>query len=188
MAGVNQPVILASGSPRRSELLRKIVPDFTVVPANIDEVIDQTLPIEKAIEELALKKAQAVAKLYPDAIVIGGDTLVCLNDEILTKPKDSEDAKAMLKRLSGQKQKVVTGVAVVNMDGRTILFHAVSIMKFRELSDSEIEDYVNSGEPLDKAGGYAVQGGARDFIDSLDGELDTIVGLPIKQLQLVLNS
>lgn len=183
-----QPIILASGSPRRTELLRKIVTDFTVVPADIVEVIDKTLPIEKAIEKLALQKAQTVARSHSEALVIGADTVVCLNGKILTKPKDAHDATVMLKSLSGQTQKVITGVAVVNKDGRTILFHEVSTMKFRELSDKEIVAYANSGEPLDKAGGYAVQGGARDFIESLDGNLDNIIGLPVKQLQLVLNS
>ena len=185
---MKQQVILASGSPRRRELLQKVIPDFTVVPPDIDEVIDPNLPIGKAIEKLALDKAKSVSARYPEAMVISGDTIVTLKHKILLKPVDANDAKSMLRSLSGQKQEVITGVAIVNMGGRTISFFEGTRMKFRELSDKEIGDYVATGEPLDKAGAYAVQGGAKDFIETIEGDFDDVGGVPIKRIQQVLNS
>lgn len=178
-------IVLASASPRRQTLLRRLFPDFTVDPADLDEdALTQPNPVATA-EALALAKARWVATRHPEAVVIGGDTVVALGRESgsrqLTKPRDIEDARAILRTLSGRSHVVITGMALVGR-GKEHTFHEISTVTFRPLSDAEIDAYVATGEPMDKAGAYASQGGAAAFIERLEGDLDNVIGLPVARL------
>lgn len=183
---MKQQIILASGSPRRQELLKQIVSDFKVVPADIEELIDTSLPIEKAIEKLSLEKAQTVAIKHPEATIVAGDPIVYLDGEVLGKPTDRDHARAMLQRLSGRSHQVITGVTVMNLGGRTISFSTAVEVHFKKLRDKDIETYLDTDEPYDKAGAYAIQGRGRNFIDFYDGDYTTAMGLPVKKLREVL--
>lgn len=177
-------VILASGSPRRHQLLKHIVPEFEVIVSDIEEVLNPGIrEIGEQISELAEQKARAVAELHPSSLVLGADTIVYLNGEILGKPKDPNDAIHILQKLSNQWHQVITGVAVLSQENNQYSVyrdHAVTRVKMRELSISELKTYVASGEPLDKAGAYAIQGGAQDFVTEIDGSYENIVGLPLE--------
>lgn len=178
-------VILASGSPRRRDLLHEIFDTFDVIVADVDETpIPGESPWE-IVERLAESKARAVHALRPEALVIGGDTLVAIQDEewqVLGKPRDPEDARAMLARLSGRDHVVVTGVCVVSPDGVRV-FSDTTRVAFRPLTEGEIAGYVATGEPLDKAGSYAIQGGAAQFVNSIEGSLTNVIGLPLEKLR-----
>lgn len=177
-------VILASGSPRRHQLLKHIVPEFEVIVSDIEEVLNSGIrDIGEQISELAEQKARAVANLHPASLVLGADTIVYLNGEILGKPKDSNDAIHILQKLSNQWHQVITGVAVLSQENNQYSVyrdHAITRVKMRELSNSELQTYVATGEPLDKAGAYAIQGGAQDFVTEIDGSYENIVGLPLE--------
>ena len=175
-------IILASASPRRRELLEYIVKDFTVIPSNVEEVVPKGIGVLKQPEYLSKIKALDIAKKYPQDTVIGSDTSVILGSEILGKPKDRENAKKMLQNLSGKVHKVVTGCTVVK-NGAVTSFSVVSRVKFQKLKESEIEAYLNTDEPYDKAGSYAVQGRAGAFIEWIKGDYFNIVGLPIAKLK-----
>lgn len=174
-------IVLASQSPRRKEIMEQVGLSFIVHPSNTDEVFDSTLPLTKAIELLAFAKAVNVASLYPQDIVIGADTLVCFGDQVLGKPKNKKDAKAMLKMLSGQTHQVITGVSIC-VKGKQECFHSVSDVSFYPLTDSEINAYIDSGEPFDKAGAYGIQGKGAVFVAKIVGDYYNIVGLPIAEL------
>lgn len=179
------PVILASGSPRRQVLLAEIFPNFEVLVADVDESpIEGESPWELA-ERLAEKKAQAVSLLRPDALVVGGDTVVTYEEDgwqLLAKPTDEEDASRMLRTLSGRNHKVVTGLSLV-WPGGIWTASDTSTVSFRELTDEEIQAYVATGEPMDKAGSYAIQGGAAPFVETVEGSISNIVGLPVELLR-----
>jgi septum formation protein len=187
-------LILASSSPRRQELLREIGIPFQVHAANINE--DQ-MPGEPPINyalRLAREKAQAVATQYPQSYVLGADTIVVLNGEVLGKPKDHADAARMLRLLSGHSHEVTTAVSLIapsTISPNTIPSEKVaqgtlaetraSTTKvfFREIAEPEIQQYVAGGEPMDKAGAYAIQGGASRWTDRIEGEFSNVVGLPL---------
>lgn len=173
--------ILASKSPRRQELLGRIVPNFEVDVVETEELIDSTLPLDKAIEEVALQKGKAVFAKHPNDIVISADTIVALNGKIYGKPKNEADAKVMLNELSGKTHEVITGVCLMKA-GKTETFSSVSDVKFLNLTEEEIDAYVATGEPLDKAGAYGIQGYGALLIDKIDGDYYTIMGLPIAKL------
>ena len=173
-----QPLILASASPRRGELLRQIGLQFTVVVADIDE---SPLPGEDHSSytlRLADAKARAVLTMHPDAVVLGADTTVALDDQLLGKPRDAEDAAGMLQRLSGRKHHVTTAVAVLTRD-QTLTAAQTTRVFFEAMSDAEITAYVSTGEPIDKAGAYAIQGRAAQWIARIEGEFSNVVGLPL---------
>lgn len=172
------PVVLASASPRRRDLLSRLFEEFDVVGAEVDES-SETLPLEDRAAELASAKAAAVWAL--EAIVIGADTIVGMGDIALGKPADEAGARTMLQRLSGRRHRVITGVAVRWPDGETA-FSDVAELEFRSLTEDEIGAYVATGEPMDKAGAYAIQGGAADFATAVEGDVDTVIGLPLTQL------
>lgn len=181
------PVVLGSVSPRRRELLGGLVPHFEVVTADVDEDAHTVEDPWHTAERLALMKARAVAALRPNALVIGGDTVVALprpdgSFEQLAKPVDFDDACRMLGLLSGQTHRVITGVALVWPEGEEV-FHDESHVTFRELSEFEIRDYVGTGEPMDKAGAYAVQAGGGTFIAAIDGSRTNVIGLPMEKLE-----
>ena len=174
-------LILASASPRRSELLAVLVPQFEVVPSGADETIDGTPSPTERVMQLAQRKAQDVFSTHPRDVVVGADTLVFLDGAPLGKPKDREDAAAMLRSLSGRVHEVVTGVCVL-WPGGSRIFSETSRVEFLPLSEETIDRYIRSGEPMDKAGGYAIQGIAAEFVKKLDGNLSNVVGLPIPPL------
>ncbi len=175
-------IILASASPRRQELLGFIVPEFSVVPSSVDEIVPDGMSPVKQPLYLSQLKACDIAKQYPDDTVIGSDTAVILGNIVLGKPKDRDDAKNMLLKLSGRVHKVVTGCTVVK-NGRSASFSVVSKVKFQKLKESEIEAYLDTDEPYDKAGSYAVQGKAGAFLEWIKGDYFNIVGLPISKLK-----
>ena len=175
-------IILASASPRRQELLGYIVSDFSVVVSGVEEIVPDGMPFKKQPLYLSKLKACDIAAKYPDDIVIGADTAVILGNEVLGKPKDREDAKQMLLKLSGRVHKVITGCTVVK-NGVCESFSVVSKVKFQKLKEAEIEAYLDTDEPYDKAGSYAVQGKAGAFIEWIKGDYFNIVGLPIAKLK-----
>ncbi len=181
----NFDIVLASNSPRRREILTQGGYEFTVDAADVDENLGITDPV-RLVEALSLKKAMAVAEKYPDKTVIGADTVVAIDGDILGKPADEADAKAMLKKLSGRTHQVVTGVTVVRpgsaKERENVTFHSVTDVTFYELSGEEIDDYVSTGEPLDKAGAYGIQGRGALLVERISGEYLNVVGLPLARL------
>lgn len=174
-------IILASKSPRRRELMELLHIPFDVIVSDIDEQIDPQNDLVKEIEKLSYRKAEAVFKDHPDALVIGSDTIVKIGNDILGKPKDIEQAEAMLKELSDNTHEVVTGVSILYKD-QTETFSSVAKVTFYPLDEKEISEYIATNEPMDKAGSYAIQGDAAKFIRSIEGDYYTIVGLPIAEL------
>ncbi len=186
------PVVLASASPRRRELLAGLISEFEVLAAEVDEDA-LTLPDPwRTAQNLAMAKARRVATQRPNALVIGGDTVVALPSieessewDQLGKPADADAAAEMLRRLSGRSHAVITGVALVWPKGRQV-FAETSHVTFRDLGEAELLAYAKSGEPLDKAGGYAIQGGAAGFVVSVEGSTTNVVGLPMDALEIAL--
>ncbi len=168
-------IVLASGSPRRQELLKYITADFEIMPSDIEEVASGT-PKEQVLK-LALDKVGDIAKRRPGDIVIGADTLVAIGEQILGKPKDEQDAAVMLRKLSGNTHCVYTGIAVMT-EGKAETRCVVTQVKFNEMTDDEIEEYIMTGEPMDKAGAYGIQGYGGKFIDRIDGCYFNVMGLP----------
>ncbi len=176
---VRDKLILASSSLRRQDLLRQAGIPFAIHPPDIPEVRSASeKPLEYAVR-LAQEKALAVAKRFPGRFILGADTIVVACDQLLEKPRDAEDAARMLRLLSGHGHEVTTAVSVITpaktMDTRS----CTTKVFFRELTEAEIQEYANSGEPLDKAGSYAIQGGAAKWIPRLEGEYSNVVGLPL---------
>ncbi|MGZ4856667.1 MAG: Maf family protein [Candidatus Angelobacter sp.] len=172
-------LILASSSPRRQELLREIGVPFRVHAAHINEdQITGEAPGAYALR-LAREKAEAVAVQYPQSYVIGADTIVVVDGEVLGKPKDQGDAVRMLWRLSGRGHEVTTAVSVVAPGTLAETRASTTKVYFRELAEDEIQRYVAGGEPMDKAGAYAIQGGASRWADRIEGEFSNVVGLPL---------
>ncbi|HEX8369165.1 MAG TPA: Maf family protein [Pyrinomonadaceae bacterium] len=185
-------LILASGSPRRAEILTAVGWQFTKQVADVDESIRPAETPENYVRRLAQEKAVAVAALHENALVLGADTTVVINDEIIGKPVDFAEAREMLKKLSGNWHEVLTGVALVKVAESTaaavagwtsqfetqVAFERTRV-KFAALNDAEIEFLVEKGEPLDKAGAYAVQAQAALFIEGIEGDYWNVVGLPV---------
>lgn len=173
-------VILASKSPRRSEILKNLGLDFEIITADTDETSDIKTP-ELLVKELAKRKGSAVLKQLDtfDGLVISADTVVVVDDEILGKPKDKYDAFNMLKKLSGRAHRVISGISL-SLYGKTVTDFEETFVYFSELSDSQIEKYVATNEPNDKAGAYAVQGIASLWIDKIDGCYFNVVGFPTR--------
>ena len=178
-------VILASQSPRRKELLRLLVPDFLVEVSQADEAADWSMGPRQAVEELALRKARAVAARHPRDTVIGADTVVVLDGRVLGKPADPEDAARMLRALSGRRHQVCTGAAVVSPAGERSLV-SVTQVEMYPLSPEEIRWYVATGEPMDKAGAYGIQGKGCRLVRGIQGDYFTVVGLPVAALARML--
>lgn len=174
-------LVLASSSPRRKMLLEQLGLYFEVVVSDLHEDLRQPLPPEQLAEVLALQKAQAVAASHPDRLILGADTIVVDNQGILGKPKDAHDAYQMLARLSGNVHQVITGLALISTQtpGQTLLRHETTQVKFTPLSDQDIVWYLHTGEPLDKAGAYAIQGKGARFIEWIHGCYNNVVGLPL---------
>ena len=174
-------IILASKSPRRKELLELLHIPFEVIVSDIEEQIDYRNDLVKEIEKLSYQKAKAVFDTHQDALVIGSDTIVKIGNDVLGKPKTMKQAADMLKELSGNTHEVVTGVTILYKD-QVETFSSVAEVTFYPLTDEEIEEYISTNEPMDKAGAYAIQGDAAKFIKSINGDYYTIVGLPVAML------
>jgi septum formation protein len=173
-------IILASISPRRKQLLKQLGLEFEVVPSDVEEVFNPRLKPRHQVEELALQKAQAIAGQFDDAIIIGADTIVALGDEIIGKPKDSNDAKRMLKKLRGRQHTVVTGFVLIDTaNNRTLIKSVETKVWFRKLSPQEISVYVEKEKPFDKAGAYAIQDLGVLFVEKIEGDYFGAVGLPL---------
>lgn len=205
-------VILASASPRRQELLHKIGLQFNVQPANVQEKMPDGITPTSGVRLLAQAKAVDVAARYPQAIIIGADTVVVCDNRVLGKPADRQEAAQMLRLLSGRSHKVITGVAVVgpvNMaeekvdsdkytikhisagaegaNSQVLVTHEVTIVYFRELTNRQIAAYVATDEPLDKAGAYGIQGRAGLFVSRIEGCYFNVVGLPVSKVAQMLS-
>ena len=180
-------IILASGSPRRLELLKMIgIKEFNVIADTADEVLTNGLLPEEQVKKLSLQKAQNVASsCSKDDIIIAADTLVYLGNEPLGKPDSRADAFNMLKKLSGQKHSVYTGITLLKNDLNITEVEKTDVY-FRDITDSEINAYINTNEPMDKAGSYAAQGGAAVFIKRIEGDFFCVMGLPLCRLSMML--
>jgi septum formation protein len=174
-------VVLASSSPRRRQLLDLIGIAHEVRPANIDETMRPREAPRRHAERLAREKASAIAKRDPDLITIGADTIVVVNRKVLGKPRDAEDAARMLTMLSGREHMVITAVAVSR--GRKLRSAVEEVrVRFRRLRDDEIEAYIATGEPMDKAGAYGIQGYGATIVERIEGDYFAVMGLPIVRL------
>lgn len=171
-------LILASGSPRRKQLLEQAQLQFSISASTVDETITETLTPDLVVEQLAVKKAKDVFERFEDSIIIGADTIVSINGTILGKPTNEEEAFHMLQQLSGKDHDVYTGVAIISK-GKTVVFHERTVVSFWELTVKEIEDYMASGEPFDKAGSYGIQGLGALFVKKINGDYFNVVGLPL---------
>ena len=175
-------VILASASPRRKELLGYIVPRFEIIPADVDETLPKEIPAEKSAKFLAVKKAEHISAQHPESIVIGSGTVVIVDGEILGKPADEADAYRMLKKLSGKTHTVVTGVCIFQGEKKKSFSEATQV-EFYPLSEEEIRDYIATGDPMDKAGAYGIQGEGCVLIKGIEGDFFTVMGLPAARLK-----
>ena len=176
---------LASSSPRRSALLKMAGYDFTVAPAHVSETVLHGTPAMQIVEQLSARKAKSIAKLLPADTILAADTLVVLRGRILGKPKNEESAKAMLKLLSGNVHQVYTGYTVIR-GTKFLSGHEVTSVEFYPLSQDEIDRYVATGEPMDKAGAYGIQGKGALFVRRINGDFYNIVGLPVAKISRIL--
>lgn len=174
-------IILASASPRRRELMTLAGYDFDVICADINETVPKNAAPDEVVKSLALQKAQAVAEAHRDAIVVGSDTVVALDGKILGKPHSENEAAEMLRSLSGRTHKVYTGVAIVCGEKVKNFFEETTV-EFYPLSDAEIGKYVATGEPMDKAGAYGIQGRGALLVRKIDGDYFNVMGLPISEV------
>ncbi|MCM1523562.1 MAG: Maf family protein [Ruminococcus sp.] len=175
-------VILASASPRRKELLKYAVSDFTVIPSKADETLPDDITAEQAAEYLAVRKAEEVAAEHEFDAVIGCDTVVIIDGEILGKPANINVAREMLRRLSGRTHRVVTGVCIIRRQD-ILSFSECTEVEFYPLTDREIEEYVNTGDPMDKAGAYGIQSEGCVLVKGIKGDFFNVAGLPVARLK-----
>ena len=171
-------IILASKSPRRNQLMKMVGLEFECIPSDAEEVIPEGLGSEKIAEYLSSLKAEDVFSSHPKGTVIGSDTVVYIDGEILGKPKDKNEAFEMLKKLSGRRHTVFTGVTIINARGKRSFTSATDVY-FYPLSDKEIWDYIETGEPMDKAGAYGIQGIGAVLIEKISGDYFTVMGFPV---------
>ena len=179
-------IILASQSPRRKELMEAITKDFEIIVSNADEKLEEGLTIEEQAKNVSYQKAKAVFDMTEgNRVIIGSDTMVVKNNKIYGKPKTKEEAKEMVNMLKNTKHTVYTGLAILeekNGEYKEILDCDTTEVYFGDMTEKEIEDWVNSGEAMDKAGAYAVQGKFMVFIDKIEGNYQTVMGLPIHKV------
>ena len=181
----NFRLILASGSPRRRELLTQMGYSFEIQVPDVDENVDGH--VRDVVAILSRRKAEAVAATRAEGVVIASDTLVSLDGAALGKPRDAADAHRMLAALSGRTHEVFTGVTIIDAaSGRSETRAVRTGVRFRELSESEIDQYIATGEPMDKAGAYAIQGGAHGFVEGFDGSYENVIGFPVDDIREML--
>jgi septum formation protein len=182
MITFKQKLVLASKSPRRAEILRSVGWESEAVTADIDETRFAAEDAVSYVERLARAKAETVADKIREGLVLGADTVVLIDREILGQPRDDEDARRMLQLLRGRWHEVLTGIALVcsGETPRTLVEHETTRVRFAEMSAAEIDWYVSTGEPMGKAGAYAIQGRAALFIEEIQGDYFNVVGLPVR--------
>lgn len=175
-------IILASASPRRKELLEQIGVTFEIRKATGEEVMTSSIPTE-VVKELSMQKAREVAERCSNSIIIGADTVVAADGRILGKPKDKEDAMRMLKMLQGKEHQVITGVTILLQEtGEELSFAETTHVHVFPMTDMQIMQYIESGEPMDKAGAYGIQGKFAAYVSGIEGDYNNVVGLPIGRL------
>lgn len=173
-------IILASASPRRKQLLKQIGLDFEIIPSNIEEKLNPRYKPQRQAEILSLQKAKAVAGKIKNGVVIGADTFIYLENDMIGKPKDEKDAERILKKLSGKVHYVITGFTLIDTESnRTVTKSEVTKVWFRRVNDKEIKSFIKKEHPLDKAGAYAINELAAVFIERIEGDYFNIVGLPL---------
>lgn len=183
------PLMLASASPRRAELLRGLGIEFQVLPANVPEIHHEQLTARELCQINAYRKARFVAKKVPDALVLGADTLVSLGTALFGKPATLEEAYEMLRRLQGRAHQVVTGICLLHLRGhRQAIFAETTVVSFRSLRDAAIRRYLSRVNPLDKAGAYAIQEEGDLIVKKIAGSYTNVVGLPVERLTAELES
>ncbi|MCI9365549.1 MAG: septum formation protein Maf [Clostridia bacterium] len=181
-------IILASNSPRRKELLKLIIPEFDIIPSNINETLEEGVTLEERIKNLAYQKAKSVFEnTTGNRIIIGADTIVSKDDKIYGKPKDKANAKQMIKELiqGDRVHRVITGLAIIIEESGKIREYKTSEttkVYLKEMEDEEIEKWINTGKAIDKAGAYAIQGEFSVFIEKIEGNYTSVVGLPINKV------
>ncbi|GHV18723.1 septum formation protein Maf [Clostridia bacterium] len=183
-------IILASGSPRRSELLTQVGLEHKIIRSNVREDYDEYLLPQEIVMTLALRKARDVAKKTTEAnaLIIAADTVVVFKGEVLGKPKNAKNSKEMLEKLSDNRHEVLTGIALIRLeDGKTIVDYESTTVEFRHITRKEITEYSRKNESRDKAGGYAIQGAAAKFVSNIEGEYTNVVGLPLCRIAEILN-
>lgn len=178
-------IVLASASPRRRELLSLITEHFTVCPADADETL-RDAPLGEEVTRLSRLKAEAVQAQHPNAVCIGSDTMVTIDGLRLGKPKDADEAASMLRRLRGRTHEVLTGLAVLTPDGGAHTLHTCTRVTFRDFAEDELAAYLATGEPLDKAGAYGIQGLGGLLVAGIQGDYHNVVGLPVCRLGQIL--
>lgn len=179
-------MILASQSPRRRELLERMgLAHFDVIPAKGEERSDPAVTPAQLVEELSRQKAAEIAASYPDALVIAADTVVSVDGTVLGKPRDRDDAVRMLSLLSGREHTVYSGLTVCRQ-GRYVTGHEATLVRFRPLSHEDISHYVSTGEPMDKAGAYGIQGYGCTLVEGISGDYYNVMGLPVCRLSRIL--
>lgn len=178
---MRKKIILASASPRRKELLSQIGITFEIIKAEKEEHITSSIPTE-VVKELSMQKAKEVAAKCDGSIIIGADTIVAMEGQILGKPKDRADAMRMLRLLQGKKHQVITGVTVLLGSTKTLSFAEVTDVSLYPMTDAQIERYIATKEPMDKAGAYGIQGRFAAYVRGIEGDYNNVVGLPIGRL------
>jgi septum formation protein len=171
-------IVLASASPRRQELLRNAGIDFVVQPANIEEVRLAAETATDFAERMAREKAQAVREFGPEGWILAADTVVVVADQVLGKPADENDASRMLRLLAGREHQVITGVCLLGADFEDVRFESTTV-HFSPMTYADVRDYIATGEPMDKAGAYAIQGVASRWVSKIEGDYSNVVGLPV---------
>ena len=180
-------IILASQSPRRRELLERMgISQFDVIPAKGEERADPNLTPDQLVEELSRQKAAEIAAGNPDALIIAADTVVAVDGTVLGKPHDRDDAVRMLQTLSGREHTVYSGLTVC-WQGRSVTQHEATVVRFRPLTRDDIHHYVSTGEPMDKAGSYGIQGYGCTLVEGISGDYYNVVGLPVCRLSQILS-
>jgi septum formation protein len=182
------PIILASASPRRRELLVRAGVVFEIMHSPAEEIHDASIPPERLCEMNAALKAEAIAAIRPDATVIGSDTLVFIDGEPLGKPAHLDEARAMLRRLAGRAHRVCTGVCVIFPGGTRRVFHDTTEVTFLPLDDAAIEDYLTVANPLDKAGAYGIQEYGERIVSGIRGSFENVMGLPVEMVVAALDA
>ncbi len=184
MLQLKKPLVLASGSPRRKELLEQVGLTFSIDVADVDENLEEDRPAS-LVEQLSRKKALAVLQRHPKAIVLGADTVVAYEDEILGKPEDEADALNMLSMLAGRVHHVYTGVTICSMaEGQPVMdtFHVCTKVSMYDTPRDLLEAYIRTGEPMDKAGAYGIQGMGAVLVKEIEGDYNNVVGLPVSEV------
>ncbi len=179
---LEEKIVLASKSPRRAEILKAAGWEFEAVPSDVDETRNTSEDAVSYVKRLATMKAEAVARKFPRALVVGADTVVVIGEDLLGQPRDDEDARRMLRLLSGRWHMVLTGVALVRFGNppHTLVEHATTRVRFVQMSATDIDWYVATREPEGKAGAYAIQGKGALFIEGIQGDYFNVVGLPLR--------